>query len=57
MPIYNYICKCGRDWEEFFTSIKKGQEKAKCGDCGRMAKRVPALGSFKLKGKWFKEGY
>jgi putative FmdB family regulatory protein len=57
-PIYQYLCKCGREKEEFVTTISKGKETIDCKDCGRKAKRVPSLGSFILKGGgWYKDGY
>jgi len=51
MPIYTYKCECGRECEKLFLSIN--DKKIDCKDCGRTMKKVPALGSFRLKGKWF----
>lgn len=42
MPIYNYICKCGKDFEKFFPTMSKAKpyiEKYKC-ECGKTAERI-----------------
>jgi putative FmdB family regulatory protein len=42
MPTYNYLCKCGHEFELFqaITSVST----AKCKKCGKSAKRVPGGG-------------
>ena len=55
-PILEYSCKkCNK----IFESIEKSDTKEiKCFQCGEKCSKVfPSKMSFKLNGKWFKEGY
>ena len=54
MPIYNYECKCGKQYE----SMQRMDTKTIICTCGEQAKKVPSLSNFHLKGGgWAKEGY
>jgi putative FmdB family regulatory protein len=43
MPTYEYLCKCGKEFEEF-QSIK-AEPVAKCPACGKQAKRQISAGA------------
>ncbi len=53
MPIYHLRCDCGHE-----TELRcKMDEVIKC-PCGKEMQRVPAGGSFQLKGGgWYADGY
>lgn len=57
MAIYTYECpKCGTKFDKQFKMSEDSSE-TKCA-CGVMAKKIPALSTFHLKGGgWFIDGY
>ncbi len=63
MPKYDYTCgKCKHSFEQSystFSELEKTESKVKCPECGSKKKerQFPKIGSFQLKGKWFKQGY
>ena len=57
MPIYEYLCDCGEEFEDSF-SIKEDSSTTPCPKCGGAARKVPSLSAFHLKGSgWYKDGY
>ena len=54
MPIYNFKCDCGKEYEELVSS---NTTTFKC-TCGKEANKVPSLSNFHLKGPgWAKDNY
>lgn len=58
MPVYEYLCtKCGKTTERF-SKISERPGKIECNACFGLAKLMPSLSSFHLKGKgWAADGY
>lgn len=58
MAVYSYECKnCGATFDATYRMSDDSSE-SKCGECGAMAKKIPALSSFHLKGGgWYGDGY
>ena len=57
-PVYNYLCKCGREEEVFYPTIGQGKKTVQCKDCGRNAKKTISQCDFRLKGGgWERDGY
>jgi len=57
MPLYEYECKdCKTVTTKLINHSAPDDEKAaqECSHCGEMAGRRISLGSFELKGNWFK---
>lgn len=53
MPIYEYICPCGKKFERI-KNFSRMREVEQC-ECGKEAKRVEiSTSNFHLKGNWFK---
>lgn len=46
MPIYEYRCKCGEEFEDLKLMNDKKFRKSKCPKCGKLAKLVPSLFGF-----------
>ena len=38
MPLYSYVCICGREWDAFHSIEDRDNEK--CSHCGISAKRI-----------------
>lgn len=54
MPIYNFKCECGAEYEEL---VPLNTNTFKC-SCGKDATKVPSLTNFQLKGNgWAKDNY
>lgn len=54
MPIYNFKCNCGKEYEELVPIYTNT---FKC-TCGKEANKVPSLSNFHLKGSdWAKDNY
>lgn len=54
MPIYEYKCpSCNEVQEKLVRHSDPDKEHALC-KCGGEAERIISLGSFELKGDWFK---
>lgn len=57
MPLYEFACRdCGGVTEKLISHSASDEEKEKqnCPECGGEAPRKVSLGSFELKGNWFK---
>jgi putative FmdB family regulatory protein len=56
MPLYEYKCNCGAIQEKLVShsATEDEKERAHCKECRGVAKRIISLGSFELKGNWFK---
>ncbi len=58
MPVYVYLCDCGREEEVYYPIISQGKKKIECKNCGRKAKKIMSQTDFHLKGSgWYKDGY
>lgn len=62
MPIYQYVCEdCGKEFEIIRKFSEKDDplpEEYIDDDCDhRCIKSIMGQSSFRLKGKWFKQGY
>lgn len=59
MPLYEYTCPVDHVFERLVpvSAPEEEKETAECPRCGQIAQRQISLGSFILKGKWFKQGY
>lgn len=58
MPIYEYKCRNCGDVEEKLYKHNEKPHRILCPHCGDIAKRIPSIGSFHLKGgNWAAEGY
>jgi len=55
MPVYEFICDKCKTQKELI--VKSGTKTIKCAICGRKMLKQLSLCSFKLIGKWGKEGY
>ena len=44
MPLYEFRCPVGHDFEKFYRSIGAAPSTEKCPECGSMAERVMGVG-------------
>ena len=55
MPVYEFECECGHQFEELVRMDTKTRE---CPKCSKRAKKIMSQCSFELKGGgWFADGY
>lgn len=55
MPVYEFECKCGHNFEEL---VKMGTDVRKCPNCSSQAKKIMSQCTFELKGGgWYADGY
>jgi len=55
MPVYEFKCECGHNFEEL---VKMGTSAQECPKCRRKAKKIMSPCTFELKGGgWFADGY
>ena len=40
MPIFEFICECGCEFDDFFLNSERDVKKHKCPQCGEMANKV-----------------
>jgi putative FmdB family regulatory protein len=53
MPLYEFRCPSGHDFEKFYRSIGSAQSEEKCPECGAMAHRVMSAAGLVFKGSGF----
>ena len=53
MPLYEYRCPNGHDFEKFFRSIGGAQAAEKCPECGAIAARLMSAAGLVFKGSGF----
>ena len=55
MPVYEFECKCGHQFEELVPMDTKTY---KCPQCHKLAKKIMSPCTFELKGGgWYADGY
>lgn len=55
MPVYEFECKCGNNFEEL---VKMGTASRECPKCHKKAKKIMSPCTFELKGGgWYADGY
>lgn len=55
MPVYEFECKCGHNFEEL---TKMGTQTSKCPQCNAKAEKIMSQCRFELKGGgWYADGY
>ena len=53
MPLYEFRCPRGHDFEKFYRSIGSAQAEEKCPECGAMAERLISAAGLVFKGSGF----
>jgi putative FmdB family regulatory protein len=53
MPLYEFRCPTGHDFEKFYRSISSAPSEEKCPECGLMAERVMSAAGLVFKGSGF----
>ena len=53
MPLYEFRCPQGHDFEKFYRSIGSSQSEEKCPECGEIAARVMSAAGLVFKGSGF----
>ena len=53
MPLYEFRCPSGHDFEKFYRSIATAPSDEKCPECGKMAERVMSAAGLVFKGSGF----
>jgi putative FmdB family regulatory protein len=53
MPLYEYRCPNGHEFEKFFRSIGSAASEAKCPACGELGERVLSAAGLVFKGSGF----
>lgn len=53
MPLYEYRCPNGHEFERFFRSIGSAAAEAKCPTCGELGERVLSTAGLVFKGSGF----
>ena len=53
MPLYEFRCPDGHDFEKFYRSIGSAQSEAQCPECGALAQRVMSAAGLVFKGSGF----
>jgi len=53
MPLYEYRCPNGHEFERFFRSIGSAATEAKCPTCGKLGERVLSAAGLVFKGSGF----
>ena len=53
MPLYEFRCPSGHDFEKFYRSISAAHSEEKCPECGAMAHRVMSAAGLVFKGSGF----
>ena len=53
MPLYEFRCPNGHDFEKFYRSIATAQGGEKCPECGAVAARLMSAAGFAFKGSGF----
>jgi putative FmdB family regulatory protein len=53
MPLYEFRCPSGHDFEKFYRSISSAHSEEKCPECGELAVRVMSVAGLSFKGSGF----
>ena len=53
MPLYEFRCPQGHDFEKFYRSIGSAQSEEKCPECGELATRLMSTAGLVFKGSGF----
>ena len=53
MPLYEFRCPLGHDFEKFYRSISSAPSAAKCPECGQLAERRMSAAGLVFKGSGF----
>jgi putative FmdB family regulatory protein len=53
MPLYEFRCPLGHDFEKFYRSIGAAQSEEKCPECGEIAARLMSAAGLVFKGSGF----
>jgi putative FmdB family regulatory protein len=53
MPLYEFRCPSGHDFEKFYRSIGSAPSVEKCPECGQLSARVMSAAGFAFKGSGF----
>ena len=53
MPLYEFRCPLGHDFEKFYRSIGAAQSEEKCPECGELAARRISAAGLVFKGSGF----
>lgn len=53
MPLYEFRCPSGHDFEKFYRSISSAPSEEKCPECGAMAERRISAAGLVFKGSGF----
>jgi putative FmdB family regulatory protein len=53
MPLYEFRCPSGHDFEKFYRSISSAPREEKCPECGQMAERRMSAAGLVFKGSGF----
>jgi len=53
MPLYEFRCPSGHDFEKFYRSISSAPSEETCPECGQLSARVMSAAGFAFKGSGF----
>jgi putative FmdB family regulatory protein len=53
MPLYEFRCPGGHDFEKFYRSIGSAPSEEKCPECGKLAARLMSVAGLSFKGSGF----
>jgi putative FmdB family regulatory protein len=53
MPLYEFRCPSGHDFEKFYRSIGSAPSEEECPECGQMAERLISAAGLVFKGSGF----
>jgi putative FmdB family regulatory protein len=53
MPLYEFRCPIGHDFEKFYRSIGSAPTEERCPECGALAERLMSAAGFAFKGSGF----
>ena len=53
MPLYEYRCPEGHDFEKFYRSINAASAEERCPECGKVARRLMSTAGLVFKGTGF----
>jgi putative FmdB family regulatory protein len=53
MPLYEFRCSSGHDFEKFYRSMSSAPSEEICPECGKLAARVMSVAGLSFKGSGF----
>jgi|SRR5689334_17512167 putative FmdB family regulatory protein len=53
MPLYEFRCPQGHDFEKFYRSMSSAPQSEKCPECGELAQRLMSAAGLVFKGSGF----